>query len=101
MFTRLLATHIVNVLQTAQAMCTVLGVTLTRVPNSVLRSKFVSSVQLLGKVVAVHRQQVRRCWWRAIIETPATSACCRLDRACCFSSRHVFSALRHHTHSSW
>eukprot|EP00878_Enallax_costatus_P036532 GHUV01041032.1.p1 GENE.GHUV01041032.1~~GHUV01041032.1.p1 ORF type:complete len:246 (+),score=51.10 GHUV01041032.1:709-1446(+) len=46
---------------TAQAMCTVLGVTLTRVPNSVLRAKFVSSVQLLGKVVAMHKQQAPAC----------------------------------------
>lgn len=53
-----LATNIVDWLQTTLAMCTVLGVTLTRVPNSVLRSKFVSSVQLLGKLVEQHRQQV-------------------------------------------
>lgn len=44
--------------QTALAMCTVLSTTLTRVPNGVLRSKFVGSVQLLSAVVDKHREQV-------------------------------------------
>lgn len=46
-------------LQTALAMCTLLGTALSRVPNGVLRSKFVGSVQLLGRLVEQHRQQVR------------------------------------------
>lgn len=50
-------------LQTALAMCTVLSTTLTRVPNGVLRSKFVGSVQLLSKLVEAHREQVR---WRSV-----------------------------------
>lgn len=58
MHSMFLATDIVHLLQTALAMCTVLAVTLTRVPNSVLRSKFVGSVQLLGRVVELHKQQV-------------------------------------------
>lgn len=47
--------------QTALAMCTVLSTTLTRVPNGVLRSKFVGSVQLLSAVVEKHRDQVCVC----------------------------------------
>jgi hypothetical protein len=46
-------------MQTALAMCTVLSTTLTRVPNGVLRSKFVGSVQLLSALVHKHRDQVR------------------------------------------
>ncbi|WIA32410.1 hypothetical protein OEZ86_003236 [Tetradesmus obliquus] len=42
---------------TALAMCTLLGTALSRVPNGVLRSKFVGSVQLLGRLVEQHRQQ--------------------------------------------
>jgi hypothetical protein len=45
-------------LQTATAMCTVLSTTLTRVPNGVLRSKFVGSVQLLSKLAEKHKEQV-------------------------------------------
>lgn len=45
--------------QVCQAMCTLLAMVLPRVPNSVLRSKFVGCSALLCRVLELHRQQVR------------------------------------------
>lgn len=44
--------------QVCQAMCTLLAMVLPRVPNSVLRSKFVGCSALLCRVLEIHRQQV-------------------------------------------
>ena len=54
-------------------MCTLLGTALSRVPNGVLRSKFVGSVQLLGSLVEQHRQQVRLVQGTVIAAVAAVS----------------------------
>eukprot|EP00775_Hariotina_reticulata_P011429 gene11429-11575_t len=46
-----------NSSETTLAMCTLLGVALSRVPNSVLRSKFVGSIQVLSRIVEKNRPQ--------------------------------------------
>ncbi len=49
----------VGLVQVCAAMGTILSVTLSRVPNAVLRSKFAASSEILCSLVEEHAEQVR------------------------------------------
>lgn len=90
LFLSLSVLSLLLLLQMALAMCTVLSTTLTRVPNGVLRSKFVGTVQLLSAVVEQHREQVRVCACECV------SLCAHEPLQLHSSSGHL-SAARTHT----
>lgn len=59
--------------QVTLAMLTLLGVVLPRVPNTVLRSKFIGCVAVVNRLLEAYREQVRAAHTRNHPPKPASS----------------------------
>lgn len=66
------------VTQVSQAMCTLLSIVLPRVPNAVLRAKFVGATTLMSTLLSEHKDQVGDAGCHSVVVM--VSACGTLGR---------------------